>query len=86
MASMVAQINQSQYWEIPRARLGWLEMIFGDGRQSVYWKEHFHMRKETFSKLVDLVTPAIVKENTVLRNAIAPHKRVAIPLWRLAVG
>lgn len=86
MARMVAQINQRQYWEIPRPRLGWFEVIFGDGRQSVYWKEHFRMRKETFLKLVDLVAPAIAKENTVLRNPIPPHKRVAIALWRLAVG
>ena len=66
MARMVAQINQRQYWEIPRPRLGWFEVIFGDGRQSVHWKEHFRMRKETFLKLVDLVAPAIAKENTVL--------------------
>ena len=65
MARMVAQINQRQYWEIPRPRLGWFEMIFGDGRQSGYWEEHFRMRKETFLKLVDLMTPAIAKEDTV---------------------
>ena len=86
MARMVAQINQRQYWEIPRPRLGWFEVIFGDGRQPVYWKEHFRMRKEIFLKLVDLVAPAIAKENTVLRNPIPPHKRVAIAPWRLAVG
>ena len=86
MARMVAQINQRQYWEISRPRLGWFEVIFGDGRQSVYWTEHFRMRKETFLKLVDLVAPAIAKENMVLRNPIPPHERVAIVLWRLAVG
>ena len=40
--------------------------------------------KETFLKLVELVTPAIAKEDTVFRDAIPPHKRVAIALWRLA--
>ena len=44
------------------------------------------MRKETFLKLVDLVAPAIAKENTVLQNPIPPNKLVAIALWRLAVG
>ena len=86
MARMVAQINQRQYWEIPRAQMGWFEMIFGDDRQSGYWKEHLRMHKETFLKLVDLVTPAIATEDTVFRDAIPPHKRVAIVLWRLAVG
>ncbi len=86
MARMVAQINQRQYWEIPRAQMGWFEMIFGDDRQSGYWKEHLRMHKETFLKLVDLVTPAIATEDTVFRDAIPPHKRVAIALWRLAVG
>ncbi len=61
-------------------------MIFGDDRQSGYWKEHFRMHKETFLKLVDLVTPAIAKEDTVFQDAIPSHKRVAIVLWRRAVG
>ena len=48
MARLVAQINRRQYWEIPRPRLGWFEMIFGDDRQSGYWKEHIRMRKKHF--------------------------------------
>ncbi|XP_028411417.1 protein ALP1-like [Dendronephthya gigantea] len=86
IARIVSQINQRQFWEIPRPRLGWFEVIFGDERQSGYWKQHFRMRKETFLRLVDFVTPEIAKENTVFRVAIPPHKRVAIALWRLAVG
>ncbi|CAB4017612.1 Hypothetical predicted protein [Paramuricea clavata] len=86
IARMVGQINQRQYWEIPRPRLGWFEVIFGDDCQAGYWKEHFRMRKETFLRLVDFVTPEIAKEDTIFRDAIPPHKRVAIALWRLAVG
>ena len=86
MATIVSKINRRQYWEIPRPRLGWFEVIFGDNRQSAYWKEHFRMRKETFLQLVELVTPRIFKHNTHLREAIPVHKRVAIALWRLAVG
>ena len=50
MATIVRKINRTQYWEIPRPRLGWFEVIFGDNRQSAYWKEHFRMRNETFYK------------------------------------
>ena len=45
MARIVAQIGQRRYWEIPRPRLGWFEMRFGDGRQSVYWKVYQNNRK-----------------------------------------
>ena len=37
----MARINQRQYWEIPRPRLGSFEVIFGDVRQSVYWNDIF---------------------------------------------
>ena len=86
MVRMAAQINQRQWWMLPRPQLGWFEVIFGDERQSGYWKEHFRMRKETFLRLVDLVTPEILKRDTYFREAIPAHKRVAIALWRLAVG
>lgn len=86
MATIVSKINWRQYWEIPRPWLGWFEVIFGDNRQSAYWKEHFHMYKETFLQLVELVTPRIFKHNTHLREAIPVHKQVAIALWWLAVG
>ena len=30
MATIVSKINRRQYWEIPRPRLGWFEVISGD--------------------------------------------------------
>ena len=33
-----------EYWALPRPRLGWLELILQDDRQSRYWKEHFRIR------------------------------------------
>jgi hypothetical protein len=84
---IVGQINQRQYWELPRPRLGWFEVIFGDDRQSAYWKEHFRMRKETFLRLVNHRNPRNRQgEHDFFRDAIPPHKRVAIALWRLAIG
>ena len=77
MATIVSKINRRQYWEIPRPRLGWFEVIFGDNRQSAYWKEHFRMCKETFLQLVELVTPRIFKHNTHLREAIPVYCLVA---------
>lgn len=73
-------------WTLRRPRFGWFELMLEDESQSRYWKEHFRMRKETFLRLVNLVSPEISRRNTRLRDAIPPAKRVAIALWRLAGG
>ena len=57
-----------------------------DESQSRYWKEHCRMRKDTFPKLVNLVSPEISRRNMRLRKAIPPAKRMVIALWRLAGG
>jgi len=71
-------------WTLRRPRFGWFELMLEDESQSRYWKEHFRMRKETFLRLVNLVSPEISRRNTRVRDAIPPAKRVAIALWRLA--
>ena len=73
-------------WTLRRPNFGWFELMLEDESQSRYWKEHFRMRKDTFLRLVNLVSPEISRRNTRLRKAIPPAKRVAIALWRLAGG
>ena len=45
---MVAQIYQRQYWEIPRPRLGWFEVIFGDSRNPFTGRDIFACVKRHF--------------------------------------
>ena len=44
------------------------------------------MRKETFEGIVQLVGPQMQRQDTQLRSAIPIQKRVAIAVWRLAIG
>ena len=70
MTTIASKINRRQYWEIPRPRLGWFEVIFGDmNRQSAYWKEHFRMRKETFYKTVAI--DILGRKRSLVKNIIA---------------
>lgn len=44
------------------------------------------MNEDTYLNLLSLVTPLIQKQNTVMRDAISPHKRLIATLQFLATG
>jgi len=73
-------------WTLRRPHFSWFELMLEDESQSRYWKEHFRICKDTLLRLVNLVSPEILRKNTRLRKAIPPAKRVDIALWRLAGG
>lgn len=56
-------IPSERPWILRRPRFGWFELMLEDESQSHYWKEHFRMRKETFLRLVNLVSPEISRRN-----------------------
>ena len=68
-------------WTLRRPHFGWFELMLEDESQSCYWKDHCGMCKDTFLRLVNLVSPEISRRNTRLRKAIPSAKRVAIALW-----
>ena len=73
-------------WTLPRPRFGWFEMILADNSLSHYWKEHFRMQKETFTRLVNLVAPEMDRRTTGMLEAISTLKQGAIALWPLGGG
>lgn len=92
LALMISEYFQTRMarfdrvWSLPRPNFGWFEVMLHDNSQSIYWKEHFRMSKETFLELVNIVGPLISRRSTILREAVSTHKRVAIALWRFATG
>ena len=48
------------------------------------WLKNFRMKKSTFWFLYDQLGGWIRRENTRMRDAIPPEKRLAIRLWHLA--
>ncbi|KAG6926834.1 hypothetical protein G0U57_011028 [Chelydra serpentina] len=48
------------------------------------WLRNFRMRKGTFLELCELLSPALKRQDTLMRAALTIQKRVAIALWKLA--
>ena len=44
------------------------------------------MSRDTFEHICGLIGPELVRQNTILRQAISEEKQVAVALWRLATG
>ncbi|KAJ8939877.1 hypothetical protein NQ318_023217 [Aromia moschata] len=50
------------------------------------WRNYLRMDIDTYTYLLELVTPHIIKENTCMRTAISPHERLTATLRFLATG
>ena len=57
-----------------------------DNGYQTYWKADFRMSGESFQKLVQLVSPVLIKRHTQFHRTIAVEKCVAIAVWRLSTG
>lgn len=47
---------------------------------------YLRMDKKTYLKLLEMVTPMIKNEDTVMRNSISAHERLSVTLRFLATG
>lgn len=72
-------------WVYPRPQF-WFEQLVVNRYQDHLWCEHFRVSRDTFEHICGLVSPELVRQNTILRQAISVEKRVAVALWRLATG
>ena len=68
-------------WVYPRPQF-WFEQIVVNRYQDHLWREHFRVSRNTFEHICGLVGTELVRQNTILRQAISVEKRVAVPLWR----
>lgn len=50
------------------------------------WRNYLRMDEDTYIELLNLVTPLIKKQDTVMRTAITPHERLSTTLRFLATG
>ena len=50
------------------------------------WRNYLRMDIDTYTFLLELVTPHIKKEDSCMRTAISPHERLTATLRFLATG
>lgn len=50
------------------------------------FKNYLRMDEKTYLKLLEMVTPMIKKEDTVMRNSISTYERLSVTLRFLATG
>ena len=72
-------------WVYPRPQF-WFKQLVVNRYQDHLWHEHFRVSRNTFEHICGLVGPELVRQNTILRQAISIEKRVGVALWRLATG
>ena len=50
------------------------------------WKVHFRVTRPTFNAFCYLVRGDLQKQHTRIRSPVSVEERVAVTLWRLAIG
>ena len=75
------------YWELPRPENSWFEIHFRDRTiPEDYFRRQLRMGRNAFDLLMNVLRPAVLRQNTRFRNCISPERVVAIGLYRLAHG
>ena len=64
-------------WVYPRPQF-WFEQLLVNRYQDHLWREHFRVSRDTFEYTCGLVGPQLMRQNTILREAITVEKRVAV--------
>ena len=78
--------NGGRIWAQERKEFWFIVLWNNPGLHEIQWKEDFRMTRPTFDYIVHLVRPFIAKRDARFRKATPVEKRVAIVLWRLAIG
>ena len=77
-----------RYW-MTNYDQGWFERLWHERNDVIIrdiWVKEFRMLPETFHYVLDIVSPQLTKQDTLLRECVKVEKRVAIAIWRLATG
>ncbi|KAE8695477.1 hypothetical protein F3Y22_tig00110705pilonHSYRG00031 [Hibiscus syriacus] len=77
--------QQRRLWVKDRSKDWWDCCNHPDFPEEEFRKE-FRMSKATFGMVCRELEPAVMKKNTLLRDAIPVRQRVAVCIWRLATG
>ncbi|GMI83915.1 hypothetical protein like AT4G29780 [Hibiscus trionum] len=77
--------HQRRLWVKDRSKDWWNKCNHPDFSDEEF-KRAFRMSKATFDMICEELEPAVMKKNTMLRDAIPVRQRVAVCIWRLATG
>ncbi|KAK8559039.1 hypothetical protein V6N13_098638 [Hibiscus sabdariffa] len=77
--------HQRRLWVKNRSK-DWWDKCNRPDFSDVEFKRAFRMIKATFDMICEELEPAVIKKNTMLRDAIPVRQRVAVCIWRLATG
>lgn len=77
--------HQRRLWVKDRSKDWWDKCSHPDFPDEEF-KRAFRMSKATFNMICEELEPAVMKKNTMLRDAIPVRQRVAVCIWRLATG
>ncbi|GMJ15710.1 hypothetical protein like AT5G12010 [Hibiscus trionum] len=77
--------HQRRLWVKSRSKDWWDKCNHPDFPDEEF-KRAFRMSKSTFNLICEELEPAVMKKNTMLRDAIPVRQRVAVCIWRLATG
>ncbi|CAI0387752.1 unnamed protein product [Linum tenue] len=76
---------QRRLWVKDRSKDWWDRCNHPDFPEEEF-KKAFRMSKATFDMICEELDSAVMKKNTMLRDAIPVRQRVAVCIWRLATG
>ncbi|CAN1185808.1 Protein ALP1-like [Linum perenne] len=77
--------QQRRLWVKDRSKDWWEWCNHPDFPEDEF-KKAFRMSKATFDMICEELDSAVMKKNTMLRDAIPVRQRVAVCIWRLATG
>ena len=89
LAMLLSNENISRrYWMINHHQ-NWFEILWEARYNPIVenlFQKQFRMLPRTFEQVVNLVTEPLIRQDTMFREAVTIHKRVAVAVWRLATG
>lgn len=80
--------SERRFWMV-KYRQHWFEDLWSVRNYPLaaeVFKKQFRVTPETFSIILNLTGPSMLRQNTALREAVPLQKRVAVAMWRLATG
>ncbi|XP_050676762.1 uncharacterized protein LOC126973479 [Leptidea sinapis] len=75
-----------KHWLLKRKTCSHVNLINELKFEPEDFKNYLRMDEKTYLKLLEMVTPMIKKEDTVIRNSISAHERLSVTLRFLATG
>lgn len=76
----------SKNWLLKRQTFSHINLLEELRLEPDDWRNYLRMDEETYVELLNMVTPLIKRQDTMMRLAITPHERLSATLRYLATG